>query len=162
DEVIYNPYGSPLNEVHFSLDRNYDIAIDLPGAELSKDDSRLAYRIYRFRSPLAPGESRVMHFSVTSKNRGFENELSATDVMPNGTFFNNTVAPVIGYDPGRQLADAVKRRKYRLKEVDLMPALEPNCTDDCRDHYLLGHADWVDVESVISTSPGQIAIAPGS
>jgi ABC-2 type transport system permease protein len=162
DEVIYNPYSSPLAEVHFSLDRNYDIAIDIPGAEPSKDDRRLAYRIYRFTSPLEPGESRVMHFSVISKNRGFENELTTTDVMPNGTFFNNTVAPVIGYDPSRQLDDAVKRRKYGLKEVDLMPALERNCTDDCRDHYLLGHADWVDVESIVSTSPDQIAIAPGS
>src|SRR5215472_8084683 len=162
EEVIYNPYSSPLREVHFSLDRNYDVAIDIPGAELSKDDERLAYRIYRFTSPLQPGESRVMQFSVTSKNRGFENEVSSTDVMPNGTFFNSTVAPVIGYDPQRQLDDAVKRRKYGLKEVDLMPALERNCTDACRDHYLLGHADWVDVESVVSTSPDQIAIAPGS
>lgn len=160
-EVIYNPLSTPLQEVHFSLDRNYDVDVSIPGAALDKDDKRLAYRIYKFTSPLQPGENRTMQFTVTSKNRGFENELSSTDIMPNGSFFNNTVAPVIGYDPGRQLDDAVKRRKYGLKEVDLMPALERNCTEDCRDHYLLGHSDWVEVESTISTSPTQIAIAPG-
>ena len=162
EEVIYNPYQKPLDEIQFSLDRKYDISISIPGAELKKDDKRLAYRIYRFTSPMQPGESRTMHFDVASTNRGFENELSNVEIMPNGTFFNNTVAPVIGYDSDRELQDAVLRRKYGLKEVDLMPALERNCTDDCRENYLPGHADWVDVESVISTSPDQIAIAPGS
>jgi hypothetical protein len=162
EEVIYNPYKTPLNEVHFSMDRNYNVDVQIPGAVLEKDDKRLFYRIYRFNSPLQPGENRTMAFTVVSKNRGFENELSNVEIMQNGTFFNNTVAPVVGYDPQRQLEDAVMRRKYGLKEVDLMPVLERNCTDDCRDNYLLGHADWVDVDSVVSTTPDQIAIAPGS
>ena len=37
-----------------------------------------------------------------------------------------------------------------------MPALERNCTTDCMDTYLGDHSDWVDVETVISTSPDQI------
>src|SRR5208337_3793993 len=49
-----------------------------------------------------------------------------------------------------------------LGEQVLMPVLERHCTDDCRDHYIPGHADWVDLDTVISTSPDQIAIAPGS
>ena len=43
-----------------------------------------------------------------------------------------------------------------------MPLLERNCTDDCRDTYIPGHSDWVDVTAIISTTPDQIAIAPGS
>ena len=43
-----------------------------------------------------------------------------------------------------------------------MPALEQNCTADCMDTYLSNNSDWVNVETVISTSPDQIAIAPGS
>lgn len=162
DEVIYNPYKTPLNEIHFTLDRKYDSAITIPGAELSKDDQQLGYRIYHFTSPLQPGESRTIHFSVASKNRGFENELSNVEIMPNGTFFNNTVAPIIGYNPDNELQDSVKRRKYGLTEVDLMPALERNCTADCMDNYLPGRSDWVDVDSIVSTTPDQIAIAPGS
>jgi ABC-2 type transport system permease protein len=162
DEVIFNPYQTPLNEVHFTMDRKYDAQVQIPGAELSKDDVWAGYRIYHFSSPLQPGESRTIHFSVASKNRGFENELSNVEIMPNGTFFNNTVAPVIGYSPDNELQDSVKRRKYGLTEVDLMPALERNCTENCRENYLPGHSDWVDVESTISTTPDQIAIAPGS
>ncbi len=41
-----------------------------------------------------------------------------------------------------------------------MPALERNCTADCMDTYLSNNSDWVNVETVISTSAGQIAVAP--
>jgi hypothetical protein len=136
--------------------------IDIPGASLSKDDEKLYYRIYKFDSPLQPGESRTMHFTVKSKNRGFENELSTVELVQNGTFFNNTIGPVIGYNSQRQLADPNYRKKFGLKDIDLMPVLERNCTDDCMETYLGGHSDWVDVQTVISTSPDQLAIAPGS
>ncbi|HSM85173.1 MAG TPA: M1 family aminopeptidase, partial [Candidatus Limnocylindrales bacterium] len=162
EEVIQNPYSQPLTEIHFSLDPSYDASIEIPGAALKKDDRRLYYQIYRFDPPLQPNESRTIHFTVTSKNRGFENEVSNARVVQNGTFFNNTIAPLIGYDSRRQLADPVERKKYGLKDIDLMPLLERNCTDDCRETYLGGHSDWVDVDTVISTSPDQIAVAPGS
>ena len=162
EQVIQNPYPQPLNEVHFTVDPNYDVEIDIPGASLSKDDKKLYYRIYKFDPPMQPNESRTMHFTVKSKTRGFENELSNTSIVQNGTFFNNTIGPVIGYDPQRQLTDPNDRRKFGLKEIDLMPPLESNCTDDCRDTYLGGHSDWVDVQTVISTSPDQVAVAPGS
>ena len=103
-----------------------------------------------------------MHFTVKSKNRGFENDLSTVELVQNGTFFNNTIGPTIGYQSGRQLTDPNDRKKYGLKEIDLMPPLERNCTDDCRETYLGGHSDWVDVQTVISTSADQLAIAPGS
>jgi len=162
DEVIYNPFSNPLNEIHFSLDPLYDVSIDIPGATLSKDDTRLSYRIYRFTAPLQPGEERTVRFTVKSKNRGFENNVSNTDVVQNGTFLNNGVAPLIGYNYFRQLKDAVERKKHGLPEFDLMPALERNCTDDCRDTYIPGHSDWVDMSATISTTYDQIAIAPGS
>jgi hypothetical protein len=162
DEVIYNPYPQPLQEVHFSVDRNYDVAIEVPGASLSKDDKRLAYRIYHFDSPLAPGEQRTMHFTVRTNTRGFENEVSNLSIVQNGTFFDSSIAPRIGYDSQRELPDAATRKRYGLTELDLMPLLERNCTDDCRETYLGGHSDWVDVDTIISTSADQIAVAPGS
>jgi ABC-type transport system involved in multi-copper enzyme maturation permease subunit len=162
EEVIQNPYPRPLSEVHFTLNYDYDTTIAIPGAVLTKDDTRLNYRIYRFTTPLQPGESRIMTFTVKSHNRGFENSVSANELVQNGTFFNNMVGPVIGYVPVGEIHDPNERRKCGLGEQELMPALERNCTDDCRDHYIPGHAEWVDLDTVISTSPDQIAIAPGS
>jgi ABC-2 type transport system permease protein len=160
DEVIYNPYSHPLDEIHFSLNPLYDTFIEIPGAVLTKDDTRLSYRIFRFTSPLQPGEERTLRFTVKSKNRGFENNVSNTDIVQNGTFFNSS--PTIGYNYFRQLSDAVERKKFGLPEFDLMPKLERNCTADCSDTYIPGHSDWVDISAIISTTPDQIAIAPGS
>jgi ABC-2 type transport system permease protein len=160
--VIYNPYAQPLQEVHFSVHRDYDTEIEIPGAVLAKDDRRLGYRIYRFTAPLQPGENRIVRFTVRSRTRGFENAVTDTELVQNGTFFNNSDGPVIGYRRDRELDDANDRRKYGLKEIDLMPALERNCAADCSENYIGGHTDWVDVDTVISTSPDQIAIAPGS
>jgi aminopeptidase N len=129
---------------------------------LAKDDTRLCYRIYRFTTPLQPGESRTAVFTVKSKNRGFEDSVSNVEITQNGTFFNNSVAPMIGYDTSSELTDPNDRRKYGLGEQELMRPLERNCTDDCRDSYIRDHSDWADLETVISTSPDQIAIAPGS
>jgi ABC-2 type transport system permease protein len=162
EQVIQNPFAQPIAEIHFSVDPNYITDIDIPGTSLAKDDQKLYYRIYKFDPPLQPNESRTMHFTVKSKNRGFENDLSTVGLVQNGTFFNNTIGPTIGYDSQRQLTDPNERKKFGLKEIDLMPTLERNCTDDCRETYLGGHSDWVDVQTVISTSADQLAIAPGS
>jgi len=162
EAVVDNPYAQPLHQIHFSVHQDYATEIEIPGAVLAKDDQRLAYRIYRFTTPLQPGESRTVRFTVRSRTRGFENSVSDPELVENGTFFNNTVAPVIGYRRDRELDDANDRRKYGLKEMDLMPALERNCTADCAENYIGGHADWVDADTIISTSPDQIAIAPGS
>ena len=162
EEVIDNPYQHPLDEIHYTTDVQYDVDIQIPGATLAKNDTRLKYRIYRLNPPLQPGESRRLVFNVKSKNRGFENNVSNPQIVQNGTFFNNTVAPMIGYDTGRELTDPNDRKKYSLGEQTLMRPLEKNCLDDCQESYLRSHADWIDMETVISTTPDQIAIAPGS
>jgi ABC-2 type transport system permease protein len=162
DETIQNPYSQPVEQIHFNLDRRYDTDIQIPGASLLKDDTRLAYRMYQFSPPLQPNETRVIHSTVRSRTRGFENELSNPELVQNGTFFNNTVAPVIGYNSFRELTDPNDRKKYGLGEQELMPPLERDCTTDCRDTYLGGHSDWVNVDTVISTSADQTAVAPGS
>ena len=104
EEVIYNPYSHPLDEIHFSTAATnfpgsrvaplYDTSIDVPGAVLARDDTRLSYRIYRFTSPLQPGEERTLRFTVKSKNRGFENNVSNTEVVQNGTFLNSLMYPL--------------------------------------------------------------------
>ena len=162
DAVLQNPYTHPLDEIHFTLNRLYETQIQIPGATLEKDDKRLYYQTYRFNPPLPAGESRTAHLTVRTDTHGFENEVSDTSVVQDGTFFNNTVAPIIGYSVQNEISDPNDRKKYGLGEQELMPALERNCTEHCMETYLGGRADWVNVETVISTSADQIAVAPGS
>lgn len=171
EEMIYNPYSHPLDEIHFTLDSRYDTSIEIPHARIVKDDARLSYRIYQFERSLQPGEERTIRFIVKSKNRGFENNVSNAQIVQNGTFLSNLgplvsganyLAPIIGYDYWRELSDSAKRKKYGLPEVGLMPAPERNCIQDCRDNYFPGHSDWTNISAIISTTSDQIAVAPGS
>ena len=162
EQTIKNETNGPITNIHFVVDDNYDTQIDLGAAKLTTDDKRLDYQIYELAMPMQPGESRTMRFTVKTHTRGFENSVTNRQIMQNGTFFNSGVVPQIAYQPNNELDDRNKRKKYGLKEKALMPVLERNCTTDCMDSYLTNNADWVNVETVISTSPGQIAIAPGS
>jgi ABC-2 type transport system permease protein len=164
DTVIQNKTDKPIAVLHLNYaGPEYQTEVQMDGAKLKQDDQRLQYRIYELNPPMQPGEKRHLRFTVTREPRGFENTVSVLQVVQNGTFFNNAdVSPQIGYQPGRELDNRNKRRKFGLKEKDLMPALERNCTADCMDNYLSNNSDWVNVETVISTSPGQIAVAPGS
>jgi aminopeptidase N len=84
-------------------------------------------------------------------------------VVPNGTFFNNgVVSPALGYQPNREMTDKNERKKKGLPERDRMPTLERDCTDRCMDNYISNFSDWVTMETVISTSEDQIAVAPGT
>ncbi|MGA8230625.1 MAG: M1 family aminopeptidase, partial [Candidatus Acidiferrales bacterium] len=162
EQTIKNESNAPLQNIHFTLAPNFETQIDLGSAKITTDDQRLHYQIYELAAPMQPGESRVMHFTVKTHTRGFENSVTNRQIMQEGTFFNSGVVPTIGYQPTNELDDRNKRKRNGLKEKDLMPALERNCTTACSDNYITNNADWVNVETVISTSPGQIAIAPGS
>jgi hypothetical protein len=83
---------------------------------------------------MQPGESRTMRFTVKTHTRGFENSVTNRQIMQEGTFFNSGVVPQIGYQPTNELDDRNKRKRLGLKEKDLMPPLERNCTADCSGH----------------------------
>jgi hypothetical protein len=162
--LIKNETANPMSEIHFSIADPHDYAteIDLPGTQLAKDDERLAYRIYKFTTPMQPGETRTLNYTVSTIRRGFQNSVTNPRVTENGTFFDNEVTPQIGYLQRLELTDPNKRRKYDLGDAELMPVLEANCTADCRNSELSNSSDLVNYETVISTAPGQIAIAPGT
>ncbi len=162
DQIIANTHAKPIGELHLTLDATLATTVSIDGAKLIRDDARLHYRIYRFDPPMQPGERRHMRFTVEKRTRGFENNVTTMQIVQNGTFFNNTIAPQIGYQSGVEVTDRNTRKRHGLKEKELMPALERDCTAHCMDNYISNNSDWVDVETVISTAPDQIAIAPGS
>ncbi len=162
EQRLVNKTSQSIDELHLTLDNSFLTEVEIERAALDREDTRLAYRIYKLSPPLAPHESLQMRYIVKSQTRGFENEVSLLQVVQNGTFFNNTIAPQIGYQPGAELTERNDRKELGLPEKDRMPILEPDCTQSCMDTYLSNNSDWVNVETIISTSPDQVAIAPGS
>ena len=157
---LRNKSGSEVDELHLSVNPQVTVrSLDAPGLRLRLDDS-LGYRIYDLDAPLAPGDSMELSFEVAIENPGFVNHGSNIDVVRNGTFFHNvTYFPRIGYSRRAELGDPNDRRRLGLVPIQRMPSIDDAAARE--NHYITSESDWIDFETVVSTSPDQIALAPG-
>ncbi|MBL8174009.1 MAG: hypothetical protein JNK48_05025, partial [Bryobacterales bacterium] len=162
EQTAENKGAQPIDKVYVNYTRGYDYDIAIERASLESDDAYVRLRTYKLSPPLAPGERIAMKYTVKAITRGFEQAVTHSNLVQNGTFFNSGIVPSMGYQPGREIGDRNERRKRGLPEQDRMPELERNCTARCGNTYLDEHSDWVSVETVIGTSPDQLAVAPGS
>lgn len=160
--TVRNKSAQPIDSLHLLLGEGIEQEVEIPGAEKVLDDERVKYRIYKLSPPLAPGADLRFTVTATYAPKGFENDVRVMQLNHNGTFFNNMdILPQIGYNDQGELLDKMKRRKHDLPPKQRMPRL----TDDPAkrmQQYLMQNSDWVRVSTVISTTPDQIAIAPGS
>ncbi|HXD92568.1 MAG TPA: M1 family aminopeptidase [Bacteroidia bacterium] len=159
-----NISNQPISELHFTMPQIPDtVIITINGSKLKLNDNRLSYRIYTLDKPLQPNDSISMQFDLSKTTKGFENEVSFTQLTQNGTFFNNRdIMPTFGYEGGNEMTDKNKRVKYKLPTRLRMAKLNENNWAERANTYISTDADWVDVTTTISTAPDQIAIAPGS
>ncbi|WP_459209238.1 M1 family aminopeptidase [Aquimarina rhabdastrellae] len=164
DMTLVNETKTAIDSIHYTIDSDWNPKITIPNAQLVLDDTEFNYRIYKLATPLQPGEQLAITIQTEYITQGFENQVSNTNIVKNGTFLNNfQILPSLGYRSNLELTDKNTRKKYDLAPKDRLPKLTANCTDQCMQNYLSnGTADYIDVETIISTANDQIAIAPGS
>jgi hypothetical protein len=123
------------------------------------EDTTLGFYLYKLPAPLPPHGRVALDFDLTYALHGFPNANENTDIVNNGTFVTNAYAPEPGYDDGIELRDDSVRHKHGLTRLRRIPKLE----DAAGQQNLQGlsAADWVNAETIISTAPDQIAMAPG-
>ncbi|MCB0582404.1 MAG: hypothetical protein KDD10_24210 [Phaeodactylibacter sp.] len=161
--TLFNNSGWPIDTLFVNLLPYIELEIDIEGGEVLWDDGEQNVCFYAFHPALAPGDSIQFRYTAKLDTRGFENQVRFTQVVPNGSFFNTTdVTPQFGYQTSRELSEKRYRKKYGLPEQEVVPPLERHCSDNCRRHYLDANSDWITMETVISTSKDQLAVAPGS
>lgn len=164
EAVVKNKTRHAIPEIHFTIPSLTDsVLINIPGSSVKARDNRLGYRIYTLGQPLQPGDSLPIKMQVYRFTKGFENEVSFTQLTQNGTFFNNTdFVPAIGYTSQGELSDKNKREKHKLPHRLRMPKLNVHDSSARANTYFIFDSDWVDVTTTISTAPDQLAVAPGS
>jgi ABC-2 type transport system permease protein len=112
-------------------------------------DEELDFRIYVLEKPMLPGDSLQLAFHVNYNPKGFPNSGMKTAVVKNGTYFEDSWLPVIGFDNSRQVFNANDRKAQGLEPKSF---LEPDESYPQR---------RVQFDAVIGTDKGQIAVAPG-
>ena len=159
--VLENRSAMPVREIMVTQDRRAALGVRFsqPARAAIADAERGVYT-WRLATPLAPGARLSMAFEVAYAPGGILGLGIDTPVVANGTFFDKEVLPAIGYQRRMELADERDRKRHGLAPRERMLA-----RDDPRglaENYISPDADWINFSAVVSTTPDQIAIAPGT
>lgn len=159
--VLENREAVPVSRMLIGVDRDarvLSLALDRPVEETL--DAELPMRIWTLPTPIAPGERAVLTFELEHPHEGFPNRGAETSVVGNGTFVNaGQLMPELGYDRGWEVAEKSTRRKYDLPERARMRDLDDPAARGR--NYLTDDGDRVQLDVVVRTDAGQIALAPG-
>ncbi|MEO1053573.1 MAG: M1 family aminopeptidase [Bacteroidota bacterium] len=161
--ILENQEDQAIKDVHIQLSNDFQINVESiafeGGATLKEDLADFRYRIYELNKPLAPGQSLKMEFKQKFTTEGFVESNSNTSVVFNGTFFNSSHFPSMGYNSGFELASDSDRKEY-----DLLPKERLMERDDPKglSMGILGDdSRGINFEIIVSTDSSQIAVAPG-
>ena len=161
--VLVNKHATPIGELLVQLPvlpvRNAKFDLDFSSHTVAHADRTQGFYLYKLATPLAPGASMDFSFKMQVAYDGFANEPTGEQLVHNGTFFDNGIFPHFCYDESRQLTDNNDRRKYGLGPAKRMPAREDAAAH--ANNLVSCDADWVHFAATLSTSAGQIALAPG-
>lgn len=156
---LENRTQRPIETIHVAVASGVvtaDVEFDRPARVTLLDDD-LGHRIYELDEPLPPGDSLRLEWDVHYRARGFTADGIATDVVENGTFIRmHEWMPLVGYQPRRELSDAVAREEHGLVERPDLPSLDD--VDARSDPH---GQERIDVDVTIGTAIDQIALAPG-
>ncbi|MFY7999290.1 MAG: ABC transporter permease/M1 family aminopeptidase [Candidatus Kapaibacteriota bacterium] len=166
--ILENKSQSAIQEIHVNTPNEYKsremtLAFSRP-ATVKLADKRLGYYIYTLAAPLQPKDTLTLNFVSSVQSRGFSESESGSEnirIAKNGTFVSNdNYLPSLGYEPAGEMTDKDERKKYGLPTRP--EGLPPASSAFHRQRNLFNRdADWVSFEATLSTSPDQIAIAPG-
>jgi len=158
---LKNKHKVSLSKIYIAMNNNIDI-VSLSLAVSNKkiiDDKENGFYGYQLSKPMMPGDSIQLNFDLSYYSKGFSEGGPSSEIVYNGTFFNSSMLPFIGYPEPAELGDNSTRKKYGLKEKPRMPNI--NDTTAYGNTYISKDADWIRFQATVSTIPSQIAIAPG-
>lgn len=160
--IIKNKNNTPIDSVIVQLPNNAQINSLSVGknAKLVLNDPDIGFYIYQLAQPLQPADSIELSYNLHYGEKGFPNNGGTTSIVENGTFVNSSLLPSIGYSNGGELQDPDERRKAKLpkRANDMPPATD---STNLARNYISSDSDWIRFDATVSTSPDQIAIAPG-
>ncbi|MBZ4399557.1 M1 family aminopeptidase [Myxococcus sp. AS-1-15] len=158
---LRNKTQEPIAKV--LLDMPTDVRVrklSLAGAERTEPtDRELGLFVLELPTPLAPGAEAELVFDLEFHAKRLKHGAARTDIVSNGTFFNSGNLPTLGYQEDSELSEDKDRKEYGLAPKERLP--DRDDPKALANNYITPDADFVSFQATVSTSPDQIAIAPG-
>ena len=158
--ILQNKSDKPIDQIHVtdSLQSVSSVNFDRAFHKVSSGP-RDIYTIYALDKPLQPGEIMHMTFNVGYESHGFRDNNERPELAYNGTFFDSTYFPYIGYDRNVELDDPRRRAEEKLPALEELAERGDPYWE--RVNLFTPQSDWITYHTIVSTSGDQTAIAPG-
>lgn len=161
--VVTNMSHIPIREIHVQkrIASNVELTNVVFDRSVTPNHTykKYQYTIYELSQFLAPGDSMKMSFKQTFRPQGFETNNSDTDVVYNGTFFDNAELPGFGYQKKYEVQNEDDRKDFALA-----PRLKKAKRDDARELVNArsgSDSDGITLDITISTEAPQTALSSG-
>jgi ABC-2 type transport system permease protein len=155
-----NESDKPIPDIYVTDNQREPMTLnfDRP-ATLTLNDIPHMFLIYHLAAPLAPGESIQIHFDCGYTNPGFRDSDERPEFAYNGTFFDRSFLPSLGYQSGQEIDNPVRRRERGLGPFEEMP--DRGDPYGSNTNLFIHDSNFVTYHTIVSTTPSQIAISPG-
>jgi ABC-2 type transport system permease protein len=159
--ALVNRSDRPIETVHVLFASGKVDRIELQDADLADRQPRFNVFEFRPRTPFAPGETRMLTFTVSDNKRGFQAGDDVTPVLYNGSWVQGTLlAPLIGVQRRFYLKSDARRRAFGLDRLPGMAARDD--PEQRRLNFISTDSDFIRFAITVSTSADQVALAPGN
>ncbi|MEM8960824.1 MAG: M1 family aminopeptidase [Acidobacteriota bacterium] len=164
---LTNPHGEPIESLLLRVPQGLELLDVVVGdaavseARIAAEPTPIAGPYYRLdlETPIAADATVGFTYRGRWHRRGFANSQPGGGVIDNGSFlFSTSMAVGFGYDPGGELSDPRRRRRFGLPERPPLPSLD---APGVRRNSLTVDADPIPFEVLVTTDADQIALAPG-
>jgi ABC-2 type transport system permease protein len=156
---LVNRTSVAIDSIHVAIDgevRTGAVGFDRPAARVLADEA-LGHRIYALRTPLHPGDSLRMDFTVRFAPRGFPDRGVDASVAESATYAPVSAwVPAVGYQRKREVDEPAERRMHGLAARPAVRSLH-----DAAARMDVADVEQIAFEAVVGTDAGQTALAPG-
>ena len=158
--VLQNKTSQAIPQIHITdqMESVSQVKFDRP-FHLVRREPRDVYSIYQLEKPLAPGEKLNLTFNLGHQTHGFRDGNERPELAYNGTFFDASYFPYIGYSSNAELDDPRRRREEKLGLLSDLP--QRGDPWGSVNNIFSQDSDWITYRTVVSTPDDQIAFAPG-
>jgi ABC-2 type transport system permease protein len=152
---LVNNSDKTIDSLLLYVDDNIKLSsVSIPNSKLVKDDADFGHYWYKLSTPLQPKQTLTMNYSFTSDWSPFKGHTPFNSIIDNGSFMRmSRYFPIFGYQISNEIDNEKERSKRGMTTTRPIKKLED---------IEVTPYDFIDFETIVSTSKDQTAISSGN
>jgi len=159
--TLHNTHQEVLNEILVSTSTRINYSkVNIKGASLKTYDAKYGQYLFQLDKPMLPGASLSMTFTANHQQNGYLGLVADNLIVPGFSYVRAIrYMPFFGFNRNYTLQAPSRRKQLGLAEIPTQLTLEQAIAKHQGDFSK--EYDWVNFETIISTSGDEVAISHG-